>query len=78
MLNLQAVDQRSRIYSSTPDDMASQTGNGTLLFERVVGSLGSSDIFDSGAPATADENSLEEVGRDKDPTMGKTTLGFHE
>ncbi|KAI0740430.1 hypothetical protein C8Q76DRAFT_192952 [Earliella scabrosa] len=65
MLNLQAVDQRTR--SSTPDDMESYTGTGSLLFERVVGSLGSSDLSDSGASATVDEHQLELVGRDKDP-----------
>ena len=70
MLNLQAVDQRSR--SSTPDDVESQTVNGSLLFERIVGSLGSSDLSDSGVSATVDEHQLELMGRDKDPMVGET------
>ncbi|KAI0740414.1 hypothetical protein C8Q76DRAFT_192384 [Earliella scabrosa] len=72
MLNLQAVDQRSRNYSSTPHNMESQTVTGSLLFERIVGSLSSSDLSDSGASATVDEHQLELVGRDKDPMVGET------
>ena len=72
MLNLQAVDQRSRNYSSTPHNMESQTVTGSLLFERIVGSLGSSELSDSGASATVDEHQLELVGRDKDPMVGET------
>ena len=48
MLNLQAVDHWNRHYSSTFDGTGSQgdSGNSSLFFQRVVGSIGSRGIED--------------------------------
>ncbi|KAI0740391.1 hypothetical protein C8Q76DRAFT_689283 [Earliella scabrosa] len=51
MLNLQAVDHRNRNHNSTLGELDSQhlpaAGNGSLVFQRVIGSLGSTGIDES-------------------------------
>ena len=48
MLNLQAVDHRNRHHSSTFGGTESHgEGNGSLFFQRVVGSIGSRGIDDT-------------------------------
>ena len=48
MLNLQAVDNRNRHHSSTFGGTESHgEGNGSLFFQRVIGSIGSRGIEDT-------------------------------
>ena len=66
MLNLQAVDHRNRNHTSTLGEIVTHPGTDSLIFQRVIGSLGSSVTEESSAVSEEDAVELQtvKVGRD--------------
>ena len=72
MLNLQAVDHRNRNHTSTLGEIVThRTGTDSLIFQRVIGSLGSSVTEESSAVSEEDAVELQTVklGQDDIPDL---------
>ena len=58
MLNLQHVDSRNRDHTSTLDEITIQSeGSNSILFQRMIGSLGSS-VTDESTTMPGDDEEL--------------------
>ena len=71
MLNLQAVNQRMVDHStSTSGEIGSQVGNGSLVFERVIGSIGSSCVDEYDPDPHTDDEETEGGSLQSEPLEG--------
>ena len=71
MLNLQHVDSRNRDHTSTLDEITIQSeGSNSILFQRMIGSLGSSVTDESTTmPDDGDELVYGQFDGDLDEVM---------